>query len=207
MELSTPSQPEAERKTACTTPQNGKEEESEMDSISRIKKSSRMIIISYSGEEKEPIEEEKAAQVHSSIEIHTHFEFLALPQRRQQTSQVAEAGEDQSDTRHWPSCGDPANPRGWIIRIIPVNIGKREEPEDECLAKEPENSKAGQANLVAPRLVLGSTERRTFLADLRLVFWMHLHRASFPFKESKTGAYCVTQSSNGNYSEPPAIRL
>ena len=77
-----------------------------MDSISRIKRSRLMIKISYSGEEKESIEEEKATQIHEYIEIHTHFEPLAFPQHRQQTSQIGEAGEDQNGAQRLPSCGD-----------------------------------------------------------------------------------------------------
>src|SRR5437588_11854843 len=107
-----------------------------MDSISRIEKSCLLIKISYSRKEKESIEEEKAAQVHSYIEIHAHFEFLALPQCRQQTSQVGEGGEKQNDTQRLPSRCDRDNPtRGRFIScniwVIPVDIGKREEPENE----------------------------------------------------------------------------
>jgi len=79
MEFSPPPQPKAERNTTRATTQNGKEEEREMDSVSRIKESRLMIRISYAGEEKESIEEEKAAQVHKYIEIHYSFKPDAFP--------------------------------------------------------------------------------------------------------------------------------
>jgi len=161
-ELPASPQPGAKHNTHHATGGDGKQEQGEMYSIGRIVPGHIIEICSKEGELQGPKDEEKASQVHRSIQIQTHFEVLlflhALAQHGQQTNQVGEDREDQDEAHRLPSRGD-RDTVNLAYPLLKVGIGEGEEPEDQQVTKQTEDSEARKANPFEPRLSLGSRER------------------------------------------------